>query len=116
MKESRLIHLTDLGRKEYKETWDLQEMILKENLEVKANAREEGITDPNLVPTKHQVLLVEHPPVYTLGKSGHMEHVLISEEEQREKGISLLPYPVRVLILFEERSPLYPGYRRAQYN
>lgn len=88
MKESRLIHLTDLGRKEYKETWDLQETMLKENLDAKANAREEGITDPDLVPTKHQVLLVEHLPVYTLGKSGHMEHVLISEEEQREKGIS----------------------------
>ena len=88
MKESRLIHLTDLGRKEYKETWDLQETMLKENLDAKANAREEGIADPDLVPTKHQVLLVEHPPVYTLGKSGHMEHVLISEEEQREKGIS----------------------------
>ncbi|MGV3765828.1 MAG: lipoyl(octanoyl) transferase LipB [Chitinophagaceae bacterium] len=88
MKESRLIHLTDLGRKEYKETWDMQEAILKENLDVKAGARDQGIADPDLVPTKHQVLLVEHPPVYTLGKSGHMENVLISEDEQREKGIS----------------------------
>lgn len=88
MKESRLIHLTDLGRKEYKETWDMQEAILKENLDVKASARDQGIADPDHVPTKHQVLLVEHPPVYTLGKSGHMENVLISEDEQREKGIS----------------------------
>lgn len=36
---------------------------------------------------KHRLFFVEHPPVYTLGKSGKMEHVLISEEERSEKGI-----------------------------
>ncbi len=36
---------------------------------------------------QHRLFFVEHPPVYTLGKSGKMEHVLISEEERTEKGI-----------------------------
>lgn len=88
MKDNRVIYLNDLGKKEYKETWDLQEILLQESLQLKAQAREAGITDPAEVPTRHQVLLVEHPPVYTLGKSGHMENVLLTEEQQREKGIS----------------------------
>jgi lipoyl(octanoyl) transferase len=37
--------------------------------------------------TKHYLLFVEHPPVYTLGKSGHINNVLISEAEQQQKGI-----------------------------
>lgn len=87
-KDSRLIYLNDLGRREYKEIWDLQEELLQQNILKKGSARENGITDPLEVDTKHHLLLVEHLPVYTLGKSGHMEHVLISEEEQKEKGIS----------------------------
>jgi lipoyl(octanoyl) transferase len=38
--------------------------------------------------TNHYLLFVEHPPVYTLGKSGDMGNVLISEEERASKGIS----------------------------
>jgi lipoyl(octanoyl) transferase len=37
--------------------------------------------------TTHHLLFVEHPPVYTLGKSGKMEHVLISEEERAARQI-----------------------------
>lgn len=40
-----------------------------------------------LAPTQHHLLFVEHPLVYTLGKSGKMENVLISPEEREEKGI-----------------------------
>jgi lipoyl(octanoyl) transferase len=43
--------------------------------------------DPATLPTKHYLLFVEHPPVYTLGKSGKMDHVLIGEEERSERGI-----------------------------
>jgi lipoyl(octanoyl) transferase len=38
-------------------------------------------------PTSHHLLLVEHPPVYTLGKSGKMEHVLIDRQEMEERQI-----------------------------
>jgi lipoyl(octanoyl) transferase len=40
-----------------------------------------------LLPTKHYLLFVEHPPVYTLGKSGKIEHVLINEEQRQQQGI-----------------------------
>lgn len=69
--------VTDLGRQPYKETWDLQESLLQDNLRRKAAGE----------PTVNRLLLVEHPPVYTLGKSGKMEHVLISEAEREERGI-----------------------------
>jgi len=61
----------------YKEAWDLQEELLQHNLKVKKEAS----------PTSHFFLMVEHPPVYTLGKSGKEEHVLISDAEREQKGI-----------------------------
>lgn len=69
---------------EYKAAWDLQESLLQENLHLKAEAR----LHPGMVPnTRHYFLVCEHPPVYTLGKSGLMEHVLIPKEKMEEEGI-----------------------------
>jgi lipoyl(octanoyl) transferase len=76
MKETVLFR--DLGVMPYQQAWNLQEALLQENLEAKKNGT---------IPTKHHLLFVEHPPVYTLGKSGKMEHVLINEEERERKGI-----------------------------
>lgn len=81
------IEFRDLGNMPYREAWDLQETLLKRNLEVKSKARSEGLVDPMHVPTEQYLLFVEHPHVYTLGKSGDMGHVLISEKEREEKGI-----------------------------
>jgi len=87
----------DLGQIEYRDAWDLQEKLLQENVAVKAVIRnreavlaESGAIDnEDVVPnTHHYLLFVEHPPVYTLGKSGAIENVLISEEERAAKGIS----------------------------
>ncbi len=79
----------DLGVKQYKAVWDYQESLLKKNAEVKLlfrynNAEKEPVM---ALPTSNHLLFVEHPPVYTLGKNGKPEHVLISEEERVEKGI-----------------------------
>jgi len=93
----------DLGQIEYRDAWDLQEKLLQENVAVKTAIRnrqsavgELATTSGELVienevvipSTNHYLLFVEHPPVYTLGKSGDIEHVLISEEERAAKGIS----------------------------
>lgn len=79
----------DLGVKRYKAVWDYQESLLKKNAEVKLLFRYNNTDkEPVLVlPTSNHLLFVEHPPVYTLGKNGKPEHVLISEEERIEKGI-----------------------------
>lgn len=72
---------SDLGMLDYQQTWDLQERLLQENLRRKAEAQ------GSLPSTQHHLLLVEHPPVYTLGKSGKMEHVLIDADTREKKGI-----------------------------
>lgn len=79
---------SDLGKMDYKEAWDFQENLLRENTEKKSLLfiKEPGVKK-NIVDTSHYLLFVEHPPVYTLGKSGKPEHVLLNEKELNEKGI-----------------------------
>ncbi|MEO6403924.1 MAG: lipoyl(octanoyl) transferase LipB [Ferruginibacter sp.] len=78
----------DLGVIDYKTAWDIQEQLLQENVIIKTNARISGRRQSAAeLPTKHYFLLCEHPPVYTLGKSGSMDNVLMSNESMRENGI-----------------------------
>lgn len=91
MEKERVV-FRDLGRMDYKTAWDYQESLLKENLNIKAeegNSPMEtgGDSVKRPLPTTSYLLFVEHPPVYTLGKSGKIEHVLISEQQRQEKGI-----------------------------
>ncbi|WP_431215006.1 hypothetical protein ACQ86N_09850 [Puia sp. P3] len=84
----------DLGRTEYQAAWDYQESLLQENVRAKTVARQRAaeMTGDALAPvdiaaeTTHYLLFVEHPPVYTLGKSGHMENVLIGAGQMEERG------------------------------
>ena len=75
------IQLRDLGNKDYKETWDYQETLFKEIVDVKLEKR----NNPQLV-TPNFFLFVEHPHVYTLGKSGDISNLLLSEKQLVAKG------------------------------
>jgi lipoyl(octanoyl) transferase len=94
----------DLGAMPYQAAWDYQEKLLKENVRKKTEFRiqhtESTIQHPEAESkqpgdgsriaspaTTHHLLFVEHPPVYTLGKSGDMANVLISEEERVARNI-----------------------------
>ena len=86
--EKQVVHFKDLEKMDYQSAWDYQEALLQANVKIKsAGHSSEVAIKPQDLPTKHHLLLVEHPPVYTLGKSGKMEHVLINEQERAEKGI-----------------------------
>ncbi|MEQ3661534.1 MAG: lipoyl(octanoyl) transferase, partial [Flavobacterium sp.] len=76
------IQLQDLGNKDYKETWDYQEKLFKEIVDLKIRNRREGL---NLL-TPNYFLYVEHPHVYTLGKSGDFSNLLLSEKQLADKG------------------------------
>ncbi len=76
----------DLGNMRYKETWDYQESLLKENADLKALFRKTGLA-ADAIPTNNYLLFVEHPPVYTLGKSGNEGNLLINEETLSQRGI-----------------------------
>ena len=76
------IILKDLGLRDYKEVWDLQEATFKEIVDLKIKNRRE---ETNL-PTPNYLLLVEHPHVYTLGKSGDLQNLLLSGKQLEAKG------------------------------
>jgi lipoyl(octanoyl) transferase len=76
----------DLGNMDYQTAWDYQEKLLQQNVKIKSAAYSSAPAVNSPVTTQHHLLFVEHPPVYTLGKSGSMDNVLINDED-RAKGI-----------------------------
>ncbi|WP_189606343.1 lipoyl(octanoyl) transferase LipB [Salinimicrobium marinum] len=81
---NKVVTLQELGLKDYKETWDYQESLFKGILDQKIRNRREERTDP----TSNYLLFVEHPHVYTLGKSGDKSNLLIDEEQLKQKNAS----------------------------
>jgi len=79
---NRNIQLKDLGLKDYKETWDYQSELLQEIVDVKIDNRRNN----NTTTTPNHFLFVEHPHVYTLGKSGDLSNLLLNEKQLEEKG------------------------------
>jgi len=79
---NRNILLKDLTLKDYKETWDYQTELLQEIVDTKISNRKNSET----VTTKNHFLFVEHPHVYTLGKSGDLSNLLLNEIQIKEKG------------------------------
>jgi lipoyl(octanoyl) transferase len=78
---NKQINLQNLGYKDYKETWDYQESLFKEILDLKIKNRRQNLNEI----TPNYLLMVEHPHVYTLGKSGDIKNLLISEAELEKR-------------------------------
>src|SRR5687768_13338329 len=75
----------DLGNMDYKTAWDLQESLLRKNVAIKSDVQN---SSPNLLlQTSNYLLFVEHPAVYTLGKSGKMKNIIMDENERAKEGI-----------------------------
>lgn len=70
----------DLGKMPYQAAWDYQEKLLQENVKKKSAVGGQQLTVNHL-------LFVEHPPVYTLGKSGNKDNVLMSDDELQANNI-----------------------------
>lgn len=79
---NKTILLKDLSFKDYKDTWDYQTELLQEIVATKISNRRNNFQET----TKNYFLFVEHPHVYTLGKSGDMSNLLLSEKQLVEKG------------------------------
>jgi len=76
------VQIQDLGTKDFKETWVYQEELFKGILDTKIKNRREAAG----LETNNYFLFVEHPHVYTLGKSGDMSNLLLNEDQLKEKG------------------------------
>ena len=82
------VQFRDLGLADYRQTWDFQTSLLRALVDNKLAHRGEA---PTTYPQAHQLLLVEHPPVFTLGKSGSLDNLLLSEAELAARGIQFFP-------------------------
>ncbi len=83
------IHFQDLGSIAYDAAWDYQETLMQANLRIKSaryNTPEPALADDT--ETRHHLLFCEHPHVYTLGKSGHMENLLVNDTRLKELNVS----------------------------
>ena len=76
------VELQDLGLKDYKETWDYQEQLFRGIVDTKIKNRHQETQ----LKTGNYFLFVEHPHVYTLGKSGDVSNLLLNERQLAEKG------------------------------
>ena len=81
---NREIKFIDLGLMDYKEAWDFQQKLFDEIVEIKKKNRNDSTNKK----TPNYFLLVEHPHVYTLGKSGNMSNLLIDETQLKNKDAS----------------------------
>lgn len=113
------VHFRDLGRLDYQQAWDLQTEIHAATVARKRANRERTKAGEPTTGQYHHLLFVEHPPVYTLGKSGSVDHLLLTEEQLTEQGFTfykinrggdityhgpgqLVAYPIFDLAEFEE--------------
>jgi lipoyl(octanoyl) transferase len=81
--KKQLVIFSDLGKMEYARAWNYQEKLLNDNVRIKSEVRDQKSDEK----TTNYILFVEHPPVYTLGKSGNEENVLMDEETMKSNGI-----------------------------
>ena len=78
--QKQKVRFRDLGMIPYAEAWELQ-TSLNERLKESRNNGHAGDT------VLHELLFCEHPPVYTLGKSGSEENLRITDQDLRQKSI-----------------------------
>jgi lipoyl(octanoyl) transferase len=83
------VQFKHLGIMAYKDAWDYQESLLHQNLEIKKRNRDHELAGNQVMPeqTNSYLLLCQHPPVFTLGKSGAMENLLVNNQYLIDQGI-----------------------------
>ncbi|NQD70769.1 lipoyl(octanoyl) transferase LipB [Sphingobacterium shayense] len=79
--QNKKVTFADWGLLDYQQAWDKQEEVFAKTLAVKHDNRVNGTE----LPTPNHLIFTEHPHVYTLGKSGHKEYLLLDEDGLREK-------------------------------
>ena len=78
------IEIQELGIQKYKDAWEYQNKLFQQIIDIKLDNRNNDLKTP----TPNYLLFTEHPHVYTLGKSGDVNNLLLSKEQLKEKGIT----------------------------
>ena len=84
------VHFIDWGIINYKEAWDKQEELFKQKVDQKLLNRDIPKSERKLI--EHHLIFCEHPHVYTLGKSGSIENLLVDDEQL--KNLNATYYPI----------------------
>lgn len=82
-KKNKKVILRNLGKIDYKDAWDYQEKLFQDVIDVKLANRE--LKEEQQIETTNYLLFCEHPHVYTLGKSGNEENLLLNESGLKQK-------------------------------
>jgi len=80
------VHFQELGLIDYKECWDYQEKLFAETVQLKIRNRKAATEKP--IDTPNYLLFCEHPHVYTMGKTGSLNHLLLNKEEFAKRGLA----------------------------
>ena len=78
------VFFIDIGLVDYKKAWDFQEKLFNKTLSIKSKNKKEATSNK----TENHLIFCEHPHVYTLGKSGKQENLLVNEEYLKSRGAS----------------------------
>lgn len=84
------IHIKDLGLIDYQEAWDLQESMMQDALKIKSIKFQKDADLTNIPAIENHLLLVQHPHVFTLGKSGAMENLLVNNQHLKDIGATFV--------------------------
>lgn len=84
MSKNKTVNFKHLGLIDYKKAWDYQEQLFSEIIDIKLKNKKQNHND--VIPTPNYLLFCEHPHVYTLGKSGSKDNLLINEKMLKEKN------------------------------
>jgi lipoyl(octanoyl) transferase len=82
MKNNKII-LRDIGKSSFSDAWQYQEEIFKQTIDQKTKNR----SSENKIDTNNFLIITEHNPVYTIGKSGNITNLLLNEVELKTQGI-----------------------------
>src|SRR5690554_1377869 len=83
--KNKKVYFRDLGIIDYKDAWDYQEKVFSATVEQKITNR--NLDPSRQQPTSNYLLFCQHPHVYTLGKSGKEEHLLLDSDHRKEKKV-----------------------------
>ena len=78
------VFFKDIGLVDYKKAWGFQEKLFNKTLSIKSKNKKEATSNK----TENHLIFCEHPHVYTLGKSGKKENLLVNEEYLKSRGAS----------------------------
>ena len=82
---NKKVIIKNIGLIDYKEAWDYQESLFDEIVSIKDRNRKAEVQEESY----NYLIFCEHPHVYTIGKSGKLENLLISEDFLKSKGATL---------------------------